>query len=85
MIEYYGYIPEMHKVTTEDGYILTVFRCNSKKTAIQANRKAVIVQHGLLGSSDDFCINDPSQGLGIHYTLTYDTKFVFTFILSLCH
>lgn len=54
----------MHTVTTEDGYILTVFRCNSNKTASQANKKAVIVQHGLLGSSDDFCINDPSQGLG---------------------
>lgn len=68
----------MHKVTTEDGYILTVFRCNSKKTASQANKRAVIVQHGLLASSDDFCINDPTQGLG-----TNDENIVHLFIVSL--
>lgn len=78
----------MHKVTTEDGYILTVFRCNSNKTTTQANKKAVIVQHGLLASSDDFCINDPSQGLGTYIKLNHGNECLFhLFVRSfvVCH
>lgn len=66
LIAHYGYIPEEHSTITQDGYILTVFRCNSKKFASKKKKKAVIIQHGLLGSSDEFCVNDPSQGLGKH-------------------
>lgn len=82
LIEYYGYIAEQHTVTTEDGYILTVFRCNSKKSLTQPHRKAVIVQHGLLASSDDFCINDPSQSLGKKKTFGRNKQFVYSFA---CH
>lgn len=64
MIRFYGYEAETHEITTEDGYILTVFRCNSK-TSTAKKKKPVIVQHGLLLSSDDFCINPPNQALGI--------------------
>lgn len=64
LIAHYGYIPEEHSTITQDGYILTMFRCNSKKFASKKGRKAVIIQHGLLSSSDEFCVNDPSQGLG---------------------
>lgn len=63
LIEYYGYKSEVHNVMTNDGYRLTVFRCNSNKTSV-TNKKAVILQHGLLASSDDFTVNIPSQGLG---------------------
>ncbi|XP_055295720.1 lipase 1-like [Sitodiplosis mosellana] len=63
LIKYYGYEAEIHKVTTHDGYILTLFRCNSKNSSLSGERKSVIVQHGLLVSSDDFCINVPSQAL----------------------
>lgn len=63
LIEYYGYKSEVHNVTTDDGYRLTVFRCNSNKTSA-TNKKAVILQHGLMASSDDFTVNIPSQGLG---------------------
>lgn len=59
---YYGYNSEEHNVTTEDGYILTVFRCNSRRVA--RNGKVVIFQHGILGSSDDASITPPGQGLG---------------------
>ncbi|XP_055295162.1 lipase 1-like [Sitodiplosis mosellana] len=62
LIQYYGYQSEVHHVTTIDGYILTVFRCNSKK-AFSGKKKAVILQHGLLSSSDDFTVNIPSQSL----------------------
>lgn len=64
LIAYYGYKSEMHTVTTEDGYLLTIFRCNSNKVSSRKKKKALIVQHGLLSSSDEFCVNDPSQGLG---------------------
>ncbi|XP_055307113.1 lipase 3-like [Sitodiplosis mosellana] len=62
LIEYYGYQSEVHNVTTKDGYILTVFRCNSKKE-FSGKKKAVILQHGVLSSSDDFTVNIPSQAL----------------------
>lgn len=49
-------------MTTQDGYILTVFRCNSK-IEFPGPKKAVILQHGILSSSDDFCVNIPEQAL----------------------
>ncbi|XP_031617336.1 lipase 1-like [Contarinia nasturtii] len=62
LVEYYGYEAETHKVTTEDGYILTIFRCNSKNLTSNA-KKSVILNHGLLLSSDDFCIDTPKHAL----------------------
>ncbi|XP_031633600.1 lipase 1-like isoform X2 [Contarinia nasturtii] len=62
LIEYYGYEAEEHKVITEDGYILTMFRCNSKIHR-SIKKKPVILQHGLLASSDDFVSNIPEQSL----------------------
>lgn len=62
LIAYYGYAAETHNIITEDGYILTVFRANSKNSTTQ-NRKPVIIQHGLLISSDDYCLNPPHQAL----------------------
>lgn len=64
LIRYYGYEAEVHNVTTEDGYILTVFRCNSKKNK-QMKKKPVVLQHGIVCSSDEFSVHIPSQGLGI--------------------
>lgn len=63
LCEYYGYKSEVHTVTTDDGYILTLFRCNAKKTSIN-NKKVVVLHHGVLSSSDDYAMNMPSQGLG---------------------
>lgn len=62
MIEYYGYRAEVHNVTTEDQYILTVFRCNSKNSS-KGGKKVVVCGPGFLFSSDDFCMNTPTQGL----------------------
>lgn len=42
----------------------TVFRCNSKKKTVEGTKKSVILQHGILASSDDFTVNIPSQALG---------------------
>lgn len=62
-IQYYGYEVEVHYVTTEDGYVLTVYRCWSKSFASQ-NRKPVMVQHGIQSTSDVFVMNHGNQSLG---------------------
>lgn len=62
LIRYHGYEAEVHFVSTEDGYILTVFRCYSKNSSPN-KLKPVIMQHGLFDSSDAFCINPPNQAL----------------------
>ncbi|XP_031629977.1 lipase 3-like [Contarinia nasturtii] len=62
LIEYNGYRAEEHNVITEDGYNLTIFRCNSKNRSPDKD-KVVVLHHGLLASSDDYCMNVPSQSL----------------------
>lgn len=68
LIEHYGYTAEIHKFVTEDEYILTVFRCNSKQNS-SSEKKPVILQHGIVSSSDDYCINTPNQSLGLFETI----------------
>lgn len=63
LIEFYNYTAETHYITTKDGYILRTFRCNSK-TNNTTNKKAVIIKHGIMASSDDFCMTTPSHSLG---------------------
>lgn len=70
MCEYYGYTSEVHHVTTDDGYVLTLFRCNSKKSPFN-KRKVVVLLHGILSSSDDYVMNIPGQGLGNNAHLQY--------------
>lgn len=66
LIEYYNYTAEEYSVFTEDHYILTVFRCNSKKPFWGKKKKVVILQHGLITSSDGFTTNIPEHALGEH-------------------
>ena len=47
----FGYQFEEHKVTSEDGYILTLWRIPSKLNENSNNKKPVILQHGLLDDS----------------------------------
>ena len=58
---YYNYPVETHRITTEDGYILTVFRIQRKYSKITANLPVVFFQHGLLDSSEGWIINDESK------------------------
>ncbi|CAG7718918.1 unnamed protein product [Allacma fusca] len=56
----YGYPVETHKVTTADGYILTVHRIPNGKNAAPAppeGRPVIWLQHGLLCSSADWLMN----------------------------
>ncbi|XP_050352929.1 lipase 3-like [Nymphalis io] len=52
----YGYKVEKHKVRTEDGYILSMYR-------IPNNGSVIFLMHGLFGSSDDYVIAGPESGL----------------------
>ncbi|XP_041974372.1 lipase 3-like [Aricia agestis] len=58
----YGYPSEEHIVTTEDGYILTIFRlltkCNEPKGY------PVLMMHGIIDSSDGFIIPTPKKAIG---------------------
>jgi len=60
-----GYPAETHWVTTEDGYILAIHRIpHGKDNREKGDRPVVFLQHGLLCSSADWVVADPSKGLG---------------------
>ncbi|RLN48846.1 hypothetical protein BBJ28_00003123 [Nothophytophthora sp. Chile5] len=69
IIEARGYEVETHKVTTSDGYILTMYRlpktyAESQSGATAAsNKPAIQLQHGLLDSSFTFVSNFRNQSL----------------------
>ena len=59
MAEYWGYPVEGHVVTTVDGYVLKIYRVPGKQgesleVAKAKKRPPVILQHGLICSSDQF-------------------------------
>ncbi|KAL5252666.1 hypothetical protein ACHWQZ_G015442 [Mnemiopsis leidyi] len=63
-----GYIPETHSVTTEDGYILQIFRVRPKKE----KSPVAFLQHGLTSSSDTFLLNLRSSFPFILHEQGYD-------------
>lgn len=58
-IRKYGYPVEAYEVETADGYILEMFRIPSYRN----DKIPVILQHGIIGSSDHYVITGPKQGL----------------------
>ncbi|XP_022210801.1 lipase 3-like [Drosophila obscura] len=62
----HNYPVEQHKLTTSDGYILTIFRIpySLSDGETQGQGKPVVfLQHGITGSSDDWLLNGPKSGL----------------------
>jgi len=59
-----NYPVEKHTVTTDDGYILTYYRIQAKNTQIRSGLTPILLNHGLLDSSDSFIINDEAQAPG---------------------
>lgn len=60
-----GYPVELHYVTTEDGYILEMQRIPySPKNKQTGNRPVIFMQHGFLGSGDNFITPDINQAIG---------------------
>ncbi|XP_014365451.2 lipase 3 [Papilio machaon] len=60
----YGYISEEHTVTTEDGYILTMFRIPKGKRCLGSVRQPpVLLMHGFLLNSDSWTDAGPTASL----------------------
>ncbi|XP_058451063.1 lipase 1-like [Malaya genurostris] len=58
----YGYQVESHMVTTEDGYMLTMFRILPRHPST-TKKFPVLMVHGFLGSSADFVVSGPNNSL----------------------
>merc|ERR1711860_210687 len=67
MIAHAGYPPEVHQVTTEDGYRLEMHRIPfGKRSPLEpgVTRPVVYLQHGLLCSSADWVMGYDTKSLG---------------------
>ncbi|NXX43511.1 LIPM Lipase, partial [Tricholaema leucomelas] len=65
IIRYHGYPSEEYEVTTEDGYILGVFRIPAGRNSQNTGKKpAVLLHHGTLGDSIQWISNLPNNSLG---------------------
>ncbi|XP_075991089.1 lipase 3-like [Anticarsia gemmatalis] len=60
IIKSHGFKSETHTVFTSDGYVLTIHRIIPEN---QTPRQAVVLHHGLLGSSEDWLILGPELAL----------------------
>ncbi|XP_062703826.1 lipase 3-like [Aedes albopictus] len=65
-IAQHGYPMELHKVITEDGYILTVTRIPN------AGKTSILIMHGLFGCSVDYTAQGPGKALAY---LAHDAGF----------
>ncbi|XP_021629310.1 triacylglycerol lipase 2 [Manihot esculenta] len=63
MVEPQGYICQEHKVTTEDGYILSLQRMPAGLSGKSADNPPVLLQHGLLADGITWLYNSPSESL----------------------
>ncbi|XP_059059307.1 lipase 3-like [Achroia grisella] len=64
LIRKYGYPCEIHRVYTEDKYILEMHRVpNGRDNISQGPRPVVFLQHGLLSSSAEWVLMLPGKGL----------------------
>ncbi len=64
-IKYYGFKFEEHKIHTEDGYILSAWRIPGKEGEKRnhENKRAVILNHGLLDNAYTFIASDELKSL----------------------
>ncbi|XP_068617398.1 lipase member J-like [Battus philenor] len=59
----YQYPMEVHEVTTDDGYILTLHRIPKGRNSIR-NDIVIFLMHGILDSSDSWILQGPNKSLG---------------------
>ncbi|XP_077531262.1 gastric triacylglycerol lipase-like [Haemaphysalis longicornis] len=65
VIRKYGYKAEVHKVTTEDGYILEVDRIPvASETNTSTRMSPILLLHGVQGNAANWVANLPSQSPG---------------------
>ncbi|XP_052177372.1 triacylglycerol lipase 2-like isoform X2 [Diospyros lotus] len=63
MVESQGYVCEDHKVTTEDGYILSMQRIPVGRSGKKPDKPPVLLQHGLLVDAVTWLLNSPDESL----------------------
>ncbi|KAF7815072.1 triacylglycerol lipase 2-like [Senna tora] len=63
MVETQGYTCEEHKVTTEDGYILSLQRMPMGRSGKTADKGSVLLQHGLFMDAITWLFNSPDESL----------------------
>ncbi|KFP07183.1 Lysosomal acid lipase/cholesteryl ester hydrolase, partial [Calypte anna] len=65
IIRYHGYPSEEYHITTEDGYILAVYRIPAGRNSKNKGKKpAVLLHHGNLGDATHWISNLPNNSLG---------------------
>ncbi|KAL8264499.1 hypothetical protein R6Q59_022629 [Mikania micrantha] len=64
LIEPQGYMCEEHKVTTKDGYILSMQRIPEGHGGTKANKPPVLLQHGVLMDGGTWVLNSRDESLG---------------------
>ncbi|XP_024218633.1 lipase 1 isoform X2 [Halyomorpha halys] len=60
----HGYPFDRHELTTEDGYVLSLFRIPFGRTDVRKLGPPVILQHGLQCSAACWIVSEPDKGLG---------------------
>ncbi|XP_034241809.1 lipase 3-like [Thrips palmi] len=65
LILHFGYPAETHKVLTEDGYYVTIFRIpwSPKLGPANESRPVVFLQHGVLQTADQWLFRGPGRDL----------------------
>ncbi|KVI02072.1 AB-hydrolase lipase domain-containing protein [Cynara cardunculus var. scolymus] len=64
LVETEGYMCEEHKVTTKDGYILSMQRIPMERGGKKADKPPVLLQHGVLMDGGTWVLNTPDESLG---------------------
>ncbi|NWZ34389.1 LIPM Lipase, partial [Brachypodius atriceps] len=65
IVRYHGFPSEEYEVTTEDGYILGVFRIPAGRNTQNTGKKpAVLLHHGILSDATHWIANLPNNSLG---------------------
>jgi lysosomal acid lipase/cholesteryl ester hydrolase len=75
LIELQGYNATEHNVTTEDGYILTLYRISPTITNA-SSAIPVFLMHGILGCSTSWVWQTPQTNLGMKIFPTASNNFV---------
>ncbi|XP_054818021.1 triacylglycerol lipase 2-like [Prosopis cineraria] len=63
MVETQGYTCEEHKVTTKDGYILSLQRIPEGRSGKKADKPPVLLQHGLFVDAVSWLLSSPDESL----------------------